>query len=355
MKKMDISLFTGEKNILPKEYLEQYFTIQQKAYKESYPFSPPEKQYYLLEWNVPELTQIQSIYSYAITDNNLLLAYGRATWNVKYDNLNESYIYIYVLPKYRKKGLGSKILCSLVEKLPEKISKLSFFTIEGTPGELFLRKLIPKQSYEEKFSICDLTKHQIQEVSIKANEQRIKASKEGYKLIFCKNTGFENKVKFNEFIKVVESIWNDMPTENLEIEDEKVTKERFLEIIERGIQKGSTYYHFIAIDKRTKNIAGYTTTSVNKYQPTVASQDDTGVVREHRGHGLGLSLKYQMLELLLKETKARFWFTGNASSNKYMIRINEILGYKNWKSVYAFQIKREELKPKINCSRQIIS
>jgi RimJ/RimL family protein N-acetyltransferase len=52
------------------------------------------------------------------------------------------------------------------------------------------------------------------------------------------------------------------------------------------------------------------------------------VIRQHRGHRLGLLIKASMLEwLATEEPKLERIATDNAATNKYMIAVNETLGY----------------------------
>lgn len=69
-----------------------------------------------------------------------------------------------------------------------------------------------------------------------------------------------------------------------------------------------------------------------------------GVVKKYRGHNIGLTLKYLMLEKLLKDPQVKYWITENAGSNDHMIRINHKLGYKEWLTAYMYETKLDELK-----------
>jgi hypothetical protein len=56
-------------------------------------------------------------------------------------------------------------------------------------------------------------------------------------------------------------------------------------------------------------------------------QEDTAVVRAHRGHRLGLRLKVEMLRVLRdRERGIRQIDTWNALSNSHMIAVNDALG-----------------------------
>lgn len=75
-------------------------------------------------------------------------------------------------------------------------------------------------------------------------------------------------------------------------------------------------------------LAGHTQLVVSTGQET-AYQWDTLVLREHRGHGLGLALKVRALseaaDLLAGVRRIVTW---NAASNTHMIVVNERLGYR---------------------------
>lgn len=73
--------------------------------------------------------------------------------------------------------------------------------------------------------------------------------------------------------------------------------------------------------------AGVTMVSVHELSPSIAAQEDTSVVREHRGHRLGLRLKVAMADWLREERpEVIATDTWNAPDNHHMIAINELLG-----------------------------
>ena len=58
-------------------------------------------------------------------------------------------------------------------------------------------------------------------------------------------------------------------------------------------------------------------------------QDDTLVMPDHRGRGLGMALKVAVLELLAAEhPERRVIHTWNAVENTFMQRINRDLGFR---------------------------
>ena len=72
--------------------------------------------------------------------------------------------------------------------------------------------------------------------------------------------------------------------------------------------------------------------------PGTAIQTDTLVLREHRGHALGLAMKVANLGALQREKPGlRFVRTWNADTNTHMIAINRQLGFRivGWSREWA--------------------
>ena len=141
---------------------------------------------------------------------------------------------------------------------------------------------------------------------------------------------------------MVERIWNDMPREEMSFGDDVVTLERYKTIIDYSLKKGNRNFGFAIARKDTNEPVGYTRVLYNKYDLDLVEQDDTGVVHEHRGKGFGLALKYKVLEKILSELNAKYWFTSNALSNKHMICINKILKHRNIGKKVVYELKRNE-------------
>ena len=86
-------------------------------------------------------------------------------------------------------------------------------------------------------------------------------------------------------------------------------------------------YRVLARHRTSREWAGISMLCVDEFAPTVAFQEDTSVVRAHRGHRLGLLMKADMLRWISQErpevTAADTW---NATNNHHMIAVNERLG-----------------------------
>jgi GNAT superfamily N-acetyltransferase len=84
-----------------------------------------------------------------------------------------------------------------------------------------------------------------------------------------------------------------------------------------------------AVHERSGAVAGLTVLEITLLAPELAYQDDTVVLPEHRGHGLGLWVKAEMLRWLAADGAAvRRIRTTTDPTNDHMLRINERLGFR---------------------------
>jgi GNAT superfamily N-acetyltransferase len=78
----------------------------------------------------------------------------------------------------------------------------------------------------------------------------------------------------------------------------------------------------------TGELVGLTTISVLALRPDVVFQDDTVVLQEHRGNKLGLLIKVaNMVRLSEQFPDARVLYTWNAPENRYLLTVNQQLGF----------------------------
>ena len=75
-------------------------------------------------------------------------------------------------------------------------------------------------------------------------------------------------------------------------------------------------------------LVGYTSLSVPPETDRAVSQEDTLVLREHRGHRLGMLLKVENLAILQRERPGHpSVMTFNAEENRHMLQVNEDVGF----------------------------
>lgn len=88
-----------------------------------------------------------------------------------------------------------------------------------------------------------------------------------------------------------------------------------------------TVYRVVAVHRATGEWAGLSMLCVDEFTPSLGFQEDTSVVRAHRGHRLGLLMKADMLRWVERERpEIGAIDTWNATTNHHMIAVNERLG-----------------------------
>jgi GNAT superfamily N-acetyltransferase len=138
----------------------------------------------------------------------------------------------------------------------------------------------------------------------------------------------------------------DAPLGALELEEEEWDAERVRNSYEVVAAMGRRVVDTFAVEEATGRLVGYTevqvTPDLGVADEVVAYQQDTLVVREHRGHALGLRLKAANTLALMDEvpqaTVVRTW---NAEENGPMLAVNARIGYvrdaflREWQKVLA--------------------
>lgn len=121
----------------------------------------------------------------------------------------------------------------------------------------------------------------------------------------------------------------DAPMGDVQWEPEQVDVER-IRGTERALDaKGRRRYHLGMRHEETGRIVAWTVLDVGASADWHAFQQITIVDPDHRGHRLGLIAKAENLHhLLTHEPAVRVIDTWNAASNRYMVAINEQLGFR---------------------------
>ncbi|HUU77597.1 MAG TPA: hypothetical protein VMX55_04575 [candidate division Zixibacteria bacterium] len=335
-----LDFIIGSKADLPEKYLEQFFLMLQDNSRARFPVAPYDLDFYRNFWQMPLQPEDDELQLWAF-ENDVLVGFGFVSWKIKYENLHIASAQIYVLPAKRLKGFGTSILRLLFQALPPHIETLSIGALLHSIGDSFLKKYQEKFSFVEIINAVDLSVFDLKEVQAFASSERERLKQLGYSFVEIGSYDYLAKFDVQNYVRMIEEIWNDMPVEDLSYDKVVITVERYKSLIDRFVQLGNKIIGFVAVESKTNKPIGLTKASINKSQPYLAEQDDTGVVHAHRGNGLGLALKYQLLEKLLADPSITQWFAGNALSNDHMLRINKLLKHKEIgrKVVYEFHRK----------------
>lgn len=146
----------------------------------------------------------------------------------------------------------------------------------------------------------------------------------------------------DEFARLESHMNTDAPVAGLEIVEEPWDAAR-VRVAEASIAQGGRGCLVTAVEHvPTRSLAAFTMVEFPHASPEVVFQQDTLVVREHRGRRLGLLVKAVNLEhLAVLRPGARRVHTWNAEENSHMLAINGALGFEP-AGVYGMWQKRLE-------------
>lgn len=134
----------------------------------------------------------------------------------------------------------------------------------------------------------------------------------------------------------------DAPAAGLEFDEEAWDAARLARVEQRFIDGGHTVLVTVAIDEGSGAVVAFNELSIGADQTAASHQQDTLVLKEHRGHRLGQLVKCAGLrrwrELMPDSPRV---MTYNAEENRPMLDINENIGFvpaaysAGWKKVLA--------------------
>ena len=120
----------------------------------------------------------------------------------------------------------------------------------------------------------------------------------------------------------------DAPTAGLEEPEDVYTAERLAQLEANESLSGRPMLTAVVEHVPSGRLVGFTQLSVAAEPNRPIAQEDTLVLREHRGHGLGMLIKLANLEYAQREYPGHpSVITFNAEENRYMLDVNESLGF----------------------------
>jgi GNAT superfamily N-acetyltransferase len=135
------------------------------------------------------------------------------------------------------------------------------------------------------------------------------------------------------------SLMTEAPMGELELEPEAVSTDAVREREATVARQGRTKYNTVALADSGEVVA-YSDLATTVHEPDRAYQWGTLVLREHRGHRLGVAVKVANLRLLQRERPdLRRLTTYNAEVNSHMVGVNEALGFRPVGRLGDFQKK----------------
>ncbi|WP_063762255.1 GNAT family N-acetyltransferase [Streptomyces bicolor] len=255
---------------------------------------------------------------------------------------------LYVRPDARRRGTGTELLSavvaaavsagrrSLIAEVPACTAAEFFCVRHGFRRALTLHHLLLPLSEVHRGWLDELTA----------------AERPGYRAAEWNGTAPD---ALADACAAAKNAMNDMPTGDLDHGTVAWDAERLRAMAAVVTGRGDTLLTVAAVHgdgtgggtgDGAAEIAGFTEVVIPGGTAARAQQYDTAVVPAHRGHGLGLWLKAQMLRRLHDEyPQVTEVETDNAADNTHMLAVNEQLGFRRLRTTYEYQLaltEREE-------------
>jgi GNAT superfamily N-acetyltransferase len=258
----------------------------------------------------------------ARTDDGALVGHGSLVVS-HWDNPQLALVFCGVAPQARGNGVGTALLGAQLDRACElgRSSLLTFTAVDGHAAGF-----LASNGFEVGMHTAQRRLHpqriDYERIAALAAEAGEKAS--DYELVHLDGPASEEMLP--SLISLHEAI-NDAPMDDISLEPDVYPVERVRRYDGAMQKRRQRVYRLMARHRRTSEWAGHTILCVDGTRPGYAVQEDTSVVRDHRGHRLGMWLKASMLLWMREEhpelTAIDTW---NAVSNTHMIAVNEALG-----------------------------
>lgn len=177
----------------------------------------------------------------------------------------------------------------------------------------------------------------VAEETLNSKEAEAKQKAEGYRFISWE--GPTPPQYLEKYVNLINAFHADIPTVGLILNEMEVDVGRLTLAESNDVKRGTLQVVTAAEHIETGDLVGYT--KYDLYRDSVmAVQEDTLVLKDHRGHRLGLLVKIENLRYLQEHypdrTIAQTW---NAGENDWMIAINGQLGYQPYIASGQWQIE----------------
>lgn len=237
------------------------------------------------------------------------------------ENRDYAFAWLFVDPEHRRRGIGRTLYDAAATELRAAgRSRLGLDAVVDSPGVAFASAL--GASFEQVDLSSVLSVPHVDDGDVAALAASVAAP---YRLVRWRDRCPDDVV---DAFAVARGSMNDAPRGESLPDDWIWSPERVRMLEAKHERWGAHTFITAALHEPTGTVAGFTEIVVTD-RPHSALQEDTGVLREHRGHRLGLTMKAANLRWVRREKPAiERICTWNAEDNRWMRAVNERLGYR---------------------------
>lgn len=255
-------------------------------------------------------------------DGDKLVGYASAFFPRR-ENTDSAQLTGAVTVPHRRAGVGRALFEAMVEHAAaEGRTRLYAGAFEGSDGQAALTAFGFEQVHT--YAINRLDVHGAPRERWQRLYDGAATAAHDYELVRLVGRTPDDRV--DDVVALFEAI-NDAPMTDPDAEPDAWTPERVHAYDAAMAARRQTVYRVMARHRATGAWAGHTVLCVDEFDPSVGHQEDTSVVRAHRGHRLGLLLKTDMLRWVTEERpEMAATETWNSVENHHMLAVNELLG-----------------------------
>lgn len=258
----------------------------------------------------------------ALSGTDEVMGYAELEFPV-WDNHHTAFLGLETDPNHRGVGVGEDLLGAAMSSVRSAGRTLLVSEAwSGSHREEFWRRhdfSIASRSAQRRLVVADLDHVRLGQLC----DESVAASKE-YEIVALPMPAPDELVRGLIDLHLA---MNDSPLDDLELEDDVWTEARLRGYEDAMASRRIRLHRLLARRLADGALGGHTVVAVEDERPWLGFQEDTAVVRGHRGHRLGLRLKIEMLRRLATlEPQIELIDTWNAESNCHMLAVNDAIG-----------------------------
>ncbi|HEX4977206.1 MAG TPA: GNAT family N-acetyltransferase [Nocardioides sp.] len=240
------------------------------------------------------------------------------------ENTSAAFVRGHVHPDHRRAGIGRRLWDTAVgEARGAGRARVYSGALDGTPGGPTLEAwgLVPTDG---RYAVRRIDLHATPTTTWRRLVDECEAPAADYELVRLAGPTPE---ELRPGMALLHEAINDAPANDEDEEPMLFDEQRVRDYDDAMAARRQTVYRVLARHRTSGEWAGLSMLCVDEFGPTVAFQEDTSVVRAHRGHRLGLLMKADMLRWITEDRpEVAAVDTWNAITNHHMIAVNERLG-----------------------------